>query len=267
MFSKSDLKCPSRLLVLAALSACAAPAIESSATNVPAVIELQTADGITVYGERYFGRLGAAAPLILLFHQGGSNGRAEYGPLAPWLNAAGYRAIAWDQRTGGTIHGGSNRTRAGLPSGSDPDFCEAWPDLVAALDYVTSNDIADEVIVWGSSYSGALVFRLAAEYPQAISGVVAISPASGTPMRGCLAEQWLDRLRSPALVLHPRSEMERESTKRQEQAFAAAGVPHRVIENGVHGSSLLVDERTGHDMSEARDLVVSWLDEIGRRRR
>jgi len=154
-----------------------------------------TRDGVTVHGERYFGDLGLGTPLVLLFHQGGSNGRGEYAKIAAYLNAAGIRAIAWDQRSWGESYGAENRTVLGLGGTSSTDYCSAYPDLPAALDHVKSHGLAEKVIAWGSSYSGALVFRLAEE-AERISGVVAFSPASGDPMAGCLARAWLDRVDS-----------------------------------------------------------------------
>lgn len=56
-------------------------------------VTTRSSDGLTVHGETYFGSLPATAPLILLFHQGGSNGRGEYEDIAHWLNSVGYRAM------------------------------------------------------------------------------------------------------------------------------------------------------------------------------
>mgnify|MGYP001816937632 CR=1 FL=1 len=80
----------------------------------------ETTDGVTIHGEIYT-QTGTAksAPLLLLFHQGASNGRAEYEPLAPRLLARGYNLVAIDQRRGGERFGGSNRTLACLLYTSD----------------------------------------------------------------------------------------------------------------------------------------------------
>ena len=216
-------------------------------------------DGVTVHGEAFFGGLDAAAPLVLLFHQGGSNGRGEYAEIAAYLNDAGMRAIAWDQRSGGDTYGEANRTVLGLAPAVATDFCSAYADLQAALDYVISSGLAEEVVAWGSSYSGSLVFRLASENAERVSGVIAMSPASGGPMVDCLARDWLEGVRAPIYVLRPASEMSRASSMEQREIFLAAGVQFRVVTNGVHGSSMLVDSRTGHDMAAARADVVQWL--------
>lgn len=227
-------------------------------------ITTETSDGVTTYGEPYFGDLDAATPLILLFHQGGSNGRGEYAAIVPWLNEAGFRAIAWDQRSGGETHGEVNRTVANLAEGTSSGYCDAYADLQAALDYVTTRNLADAVVVWGSSYSAALAFRLAAENPRKISGVIAFSPASGGPMVDCRARMWIDELRAPALVLRPASEMERASSMEQRDLLTAAGVEFRVVKNGVHGSSMLVDTRTENDMTATREAVIKWLESVTR---
>ena len=78
-------------------------------------VSFVTTDGVTVYGEVYRSNdVAVSAPLILSFHQGASNGRAEYEPLVPTLLAHGYNAIAIDQRRGGERFGGMNRTLAGV---------------------------------------------------------------------------------------------------------------------------------------------------------
>jgi hypothetical protein len=53
--------------------------------------------------------------------------------------------------------------------------------------------------------------------------------------------------------------MQRESTQIQMHHFEQKGAKTVVIDRGVHGSSMLVDQRTGHEMTNARRLVMSWL--------
>ncbi|NND59494.1 MAG: alpha/beta fold hydrolase [Gammaproteobacteria bacterium] len=266
---------PACLLLASALAGCDVEPIVSEEVVAPEtmaekltssvatkVIETVSADGVTIYGEPYYGGLDRSAPLVLLFHQGGSNGRAEYAPLGAWLNSLGFRAIAWDQRTGGQRYGRWNRTRADLPDVPEPGYCDAYPDLQAALDYVIDQQLADEVLVWGSSYSGALVFRLAAENPERVTALLSFSPASGGPMEDCLAKMWVDSVNAPMLVVSPDSEMDRESSQEQFMVLTSAGVDYEVIDNGIHGSSMLLDKRTGHDMSAARNTIATWLQSV-----
>lgn len=237
-------------------------AASARSEKIDGQIETVGDDGVTVYGNTYFGDLDGNAPLVLLFHQGGSNGRGEYGQLAPWLNENGFRAIAWDARAGGGLYGATNRTRDGLPKGTPDHYCDAYSDLQAALAYVIKNEFAEKVIVWGSSYSGALVFRLAADNPENIIAVFAFSPASGGPMVECRARQWVDQVTVPKIVIKPTSEMERETSIEQKSILTIAGAEFLIVEDGIHGSSMLIDERTDHDMSATRDFVIRKLSEI-----
>ena len=154
-----------------------------------------------------------------------------------------------------------NRTADAMLPDEASSYCEGYPDMQAALDASLPYAQSGQVIIWGSSYSAALAFHLGADYPQTVTSLVAASPASGSPMADCLARDRLDDLARPALVLRPASEMERESAQNQKALFDAAGVPVLIIENGVHGSSMLVDERTEADMTESRAAVMAWLDQ------
>ena len=80
-------------------------------------------------------------------------------------------------------------------------------------------------------------------------------------MVDCRARMWVDDVVAPVLVLRPDAEMTHESSVEQRDILTAAGVGFHVVENGKHGSSMLVDSRTGHDMSEARAMVIDWLKE------
>ena len=254
---------PLRSLRLVALLALAT-LVSTAGLSAQDPITTVTTDAIAVHGNAWFGDLPDSSPLILLFHQGGSSGSGEYAQIAPWLVEAGYRVITWDQRAGGDLHGSPNRTVAGLSStGAVPTgFCDAMPDLEAALEYVRSERLAERVLVWGSSYSGSLVFGLAAAHPETVAGVLAFSPASGGPVEACRAGLWAPAVRAPMLVLRPASEMERATSVEQRDALVAAGARFHVVTAGVHGSSMLVDERTGSDMAGPRGLVLEWLADV-----
>ena len=223
-------------------------------------VKTVTVDNITVYGESYFADLGPNTPLILLFHQAGSNGRGEYEDLIPWLNESGYRVIAWDQRSGGSHFGGTNRTVGNLSDGMKFSYCDTRPDLQAAHDYVIKNNLAKDMIIWGSSYSAALVFGLAADNPDTIGGVVSYSPATGDAMAKCRAKEWLEQTKGMMIyTARPTSELASERAQQQKALFATYDIPVKEIVDGVHGSSALVDSRTGHDMSKYRKHVQRVL--------
>jgi len=117
--------------------------------------------------------------LILLFHQAGSN-RGEYATIGPMLATLGFNALAIDQRSGGNAWERSNDTikRLGKSTGYD----EALPDLEAALQWAKSSGETGPIILWGSSYSAALVFLLAASHPREVNAILAFSP--GEYLRG-----------------------------------------------------------------------------------
>jgi dienelactone hydrolase len=142
-----------------------------STAHAEAVL-LTAADGLKVHGEVWRGA-GAKPPIVVAFHQAGSSA-AEYTPIAPKLVAAGFTVLAIDQRSGDGAFGGTNRTAAAL--GREASYDEALPDLEAALAWAKAEAHGAPVVVWGSSYSAALVFLLAAAHPGDVAGVVAFSP-------------------------------------------------------------------------------------------
>ena len=138
-------------------------------------IDFPTTGGIQGRADVYRANNDSAA-LILLFHQAGWS-RGEYREIAPKLAKAGYRVMAVDQRSGGAVNGVQNdthyrATRMGLAR----SYLDAYVDMEAALTYARKELKATRIVVWGSSYSSSLVFRLAAEHPEAVIGVMAFSP-------------------------------------------------------------------------------------------
>jgi len=96
----------------------------------------------------------------MLFHQAGSNA-AEYSPIVPKLVALGFDTLAVDSRSGGRMFDRNNRTVMAL--GRAQPFDAAYADLEAALTWSRQAGYPGAV-AWGSSYTAALVFRLAAEH-------------------------------------------------------------------------------------------------------
>lgn len=248
----SDLICATKLACAGLLAS--AVAISAAAAET---ITTTAADGATVYGETYYADLPATAPMIALFHQAGANGRGEYGPLTEWLNGLGYRLIAFDQRSGGGYFGQTNRTAEGV--GEDRRYCDAYPDIEAAIAYAHGAAGGAPLVIWGSSYSASLVFAAAADHPDLVDAVVAFSPATGGELDRCGAKKGLPNLKDPALAVWPKTEKSRAT--RLNKLLKAANAEVIIVKNGVHGSSTLVDARTQHDMSAARAGVAEWLQE------
>ncbi len=81
-------------------------------------------------------------------------------------------------------------------------------------------------------------------------------------MVDCRARLWIDRVKAPVHLFRPVAEMTRESSIEQRTVLTASGASFLVVENGIHGSSMLLDSRTDHNMSAARATVVAWLKDV-----
>ena len=127
------------------VAAGAAPAGAQEATRHTLV----TADGVEFPAWEY--RAGTVeAPYLLLFHQGGSSGRAEYESILPRLARLGYHAVVIDQRRGGELFDAQNSVSPDF----DPEstsYCDAYPELDATLDFARRRSPDTPTIVWGSS--------------------------------------------------------------------------------------------------------------------
>jgi dienelactone hydrolase len=231
----------------------AAPAAAAS-TATPVPLELKAADGVTVHATRYPAE--RARAVVLLFHQ--ANGSAaEYKAIAPRLAALGYEVLATDQRSGGDLFGPNRTVNA---NGRSSDFLSAEPDLDAALAWARQRELP--VIVWGSSYSAALVFRLAARHPGDIAALVAFSPGEylGRP----------DAVRSAARQLSlpifaaAASDPEEQAALRTivDAAPSQTETAYLPSTGGIHGSSTLDASRNPTGADAAWISVTEFLKQL-----
>ena len=232
-------------------------------TLQPTEISFQTDDGIQIIGDLVTSD--KDKPIVLLFHQGGSNARAEYRTILPKLVAQRYNVLAIDQRVGGQIYGSYNRTLAQVHNYSFGDpygYCDAYNNLEAALDYVSDQGFTGPKILWGSSYSASLAIQLAHNKPSEVDGVLAFSPASSKAMEGCIPTAYLETLKVPLLLLRPPNEMKSENVKAQFEL--AKSFNHQVYapEYGVHGSSMLVAARVDGDVKKTWQVVWTFLEKF-----
>ncbi len=244
------------------LGAAAACALLAAGSIHAQQITFPAADGATVHGTWYRTDQPVRA-VILAFHQGGASAEAEYGPIVGRLTAAGFEVLAVDLRTGGTFFGGVNRTVEAR--GGRTGYCEAAPDVAGALATVRAQHPDRRVILWGSSFSGALVLRLAATNPDGVVGVIAFSPATGEPMVGCVGEEVSHLIRVPVLALRPRSEVETGISTDQFAVFERQNHGTFVADPGEHGSSMLVEERVGAPVEDTWRVVLEFLRSVARR--
>lgn len=249
-----------------ALGACAAP--ERSEGNRPAAalpaageVSFAASDGAAVWGDLYLSGGGPGAPVLLLFHQGGGDARGEYAPIVPRLVGEGYHVLAVDLREGGELFGEQNRTLAAR-GGEGSGYCAAYPDLEGALRFVRDRGLVGPCVAWGSSFSGALVLRLARDHADDLAAVIAFSPASGEPMAGCSSMDFAGDVRIPALCVRPASEAARDTVRAQLEQFEDWGLRTWVADPGVHGSSSLVAERAGGDVEPTWRVTLAFLADV-----
>lgn len=255
------------VLVAASLAACspAAPAAggasptrtanaDGAKPEAGAPTVLKAADGVSVYGALY------AAPhakaIILLFHQAGS-GKGEYATIAPRLVAMGYSALAIDQRSGGDLFG-PNQTATAVSG--HPSYLDAKADLQAALDWAKPQ--GKPVLLWGSSYSSALVFLVAAENPGVVTGLLSFSPGEylGQPD---LVRRNAAKLVIPVFVTSAKDSGEIAAAKAIVNAVPGTGNVQAVPAiAGVHGSSTLITARNPRGAEDNWRAVTEFLNRV-----
>lgn len=255
------------VLGIAALSACSEPtpnanAVTPAASPVAAQaspssgtpITLKAADGVAVYATHY----PATNPkgIILLFHQAGS-GKGEYATIAPRLVTLGYTALAIDQRSGGDLFG-DNETASAVSG--QPSYLDAKPDLQAALDWAKPQ--GKPIILWGSSYSSALVFLVAAENPGAVAALLSFSPGEylGQPD---LVRRHAAKLAVPVFVTSAKDAGEIAAAKAIVDAVPGTGKLQAVPAiAGVHGSSTLIAARNTAGAEDNWRAVEAFLTRV-----
>ncbi|MGI9530557.1 hypothetical protein [Lutimonas sp.] len=226
-------------------------------------ISFYTQDSVEIFGDLY--EIDKKGKTILLFHQGGSNARGEYSPIIPRLIEQGYNVLAIDQRSGGQYYGSYNRTLAKIPTniyGDGYEYCDAYNNLEGALDFMIDNGFSGVKIVWGSSYSASLAIQLANHRQGDVDGVLAFSPASGGSMKECLPDPYFETLKQPLLLLRPPGEMQNEKSKLQFELAEKFKHQTYVPKSGVHGSSMLVENRVGDDVQDTWKVVISFLENV-----
>jgi dienelactone hydrolase len=218
-------------------------------------VTLSASDGTKVYGD-FYPADSKSQPYILLFHQAGSN-RAEYAPIAPRLVELGFNCLAIDQRSGGDLWDQQNETVRHL--GHNGEYSEVLKDMEAALAWAKSSGNNGKVLVWGSRYSAALVFLLAANHQEGIAGVLAFSPNEYLDGRHAVHDA-ASKVSVPIFVT---SAKDRDEIAAAQSILAVAPaqrktqfVPHTA---GVHGSSTLRADKDRAGESENWRAVEEFL--------
>ena len=220
----------------------------SAAEHTFKEVDFPTAGGILARADLYVPK-NKSSSLIILFHQAGWS-RGEYRDIAPKLVALGYQVMAVDQRSGKAVNGVPNEThRRAAKKNAGTDYLDAYADLQAALRYATRRLKARRIIVWGSSYSASLVFRLASEYPDDVAALLAFSP--GEYFQKKHGKEYIQgfarNVKRPIFVTS--SKAERDKAK---PIFDAAPAEKKILFTpaslGQHGSRALWDKWSDSDV-------------------
>jgi len=235
------------LVVPMVLCGLAAPA----RAELPQRITFPSEDGLEITADLYMVHPSKATAFIVLFHQAGWS-RGEYREIAPKLNAMGYNCMAVDQRSGGGVNDIANQTaKRAAEAHKGTTYLDAIPDMRSALAYARKHYASGAVIAWGSSYSAALVLKLAGDSPGLVDGALAFSPGEYFAKRG-KSKHWVRdsaaAIEKPVFITSARKE------RRQWSAIfdaipAAAKACYVPKTSGNHGSRALwekYDDSSGY---------------------
>ena len=171
-------------------------------------ITFPSADGVTITGDLYAPHE-QNAPFIVLCHQAGWS-RGEYIEIAPKLNTMGFNCLAIDQRSGNAVNNTANQTfKEAKKAMKQTNYLDALQDIEAAVGYAKANLCTGKLILWGSSYSAALVLKVAGQHADKIDGVLSFSPGEyfksyGKPTD--FIQQGASTIQDPAFITSARNE-------------------------------------------------------------
>lgn len=119
--------------------------------------------------------------------------------------------MAIDQRSGGEINGVVNETHQRAEKQKlGTAYVDAEVDMISAIKYVKKGyDKAEKVIVWGSSYSSALVLKIAGDGRVDVDAVLSFAPGEYFENQGKPAdyiEQSAQNITVPVFITSMKSE-------------------------------------------------------------
>lgn len=220
------------------------------ASAPPKTVTFPSEDGLKITADLYLARKDPKTPFVVLFHQAQWS-RGEYRKIAPKLNALGFNAMAVDLRSGNEAEGVVNETAKRARAKKKPTtYLDAIPDMRAALKWARKHRAKGELFGWGSSYSAALVIRIAGESPELMDAVLAFSPGEYFRPLG-KGRTWIKdaakKIHKPVFITSARREK-----KQWKPIFDAIPSKEKtsytpVDQPGQHGSRALWDRFAGHE--------------------
>jgi len=178
---------------------------QSGADFISETINFKADDGVIVTADLYMAHE-SSAPFIVLYHQARYS-RGEYKNIAPRLNAMGFNCMAVDQRSGDEVNEVINEThKVAVAEKLPTEYLDAIPDLEAAYLYVKYSIKPDKIILWGSSYSAALMFYMGSEHHNNLSGILSFSPGEYFKVNGKDLKTYAAKITCPVFVTSAKSE-------------------------------------------------------------
>lgn len=177
--------------------------------------------------------------------------------MAARLNEAGFTLLAIDQRCGGDYFNGTNLTVAAL--GGPTGYEAALPNPAAALRWGEEAARGAPLLLWGSSYSAALVFLLAAQNPGAVDGILAFSPDEYLARRRAVRAA-AEKILVPVFVTQASDRGEVDTARR---VFGSVLSEEKVqfipTKGGTHGSATLRMDTNPAGAEENWQAVLKFL--------
>lgn len=168
-------------------------------------ISFKSDDGLKVTADLYMANE-SNSPFIILYHQAGYS-RGEYRSIAPQLNAMGFNCLAVDQRSGDKVNGIINETHKRAIAANRPtDYLDAIPDIEAAYLYVKYSIKPDKIILWGSSYSAALMFYMGSVHHKNLNGILCFAPGNYFKINNKELKTYAARITCPVFITSAKSE-------------------------------------------------------------
>lgn len=206
-------------------------------------ITFKASDGVSVTADLYMAHK-ASAPFIILYHQAGYS-RGEYRSIAPQLNAMGFNCLAVDQRSGDKVNGVINETHKGAVASKLPtEYLDAIPDMEAAYLYVKYSIKPEKIILWGSSYSSAILFYMGSVHHKNLSGILCFAPGNYFKINNKELKTFAARITCPVFVTSAKSEYKNwKGMYEQVRSEKSYFLPES---EGKHGSKALWSDNPSH---------------------
>ncbi len=171
-------------------------------------IKFNSKDGLELTANLYMPNE-KTAPFIILFHQARWS-RGEYQEIAPRLTILGFNCLAVDLRSGGEVNGVKNESFISAQKAMKPTkYVDAYPDIEATVNYVAEFYAEGKIILWGSSYSSALVLKFAGDNTDKVDAVLSFSPGEYFSSQG-KPKTWItesaSKITQPVFITSARGE-------------------------------------------------------------